>query len=482
MTTVAGLTILLGADAGSAMVVGVLSLDLSWAEPLLIVAGVAAFLRGQDRQIRQIGRILIGVALLLVSLRMIATAVEPLGSDDAVPILLDYLQTDPVSAFIIGALFTWLLHSSIAAVLLIVAFSHQDLLSPSLAVSLMLGANLGAGLIAVGLTRGAEAPVRRIPLGNLLFRGFGSVAALIALLVFNPPLGFAGSSTSVQIVNLHLAFNVLLAAVCLPLTAFAGGLIDRLVTDPLPEPRNNLTGEPSALDQAVVHMPSLALPSATRELLRMSRIVEMMLKPILELYQSGDRARIRGLRRLDDEVNEIHSAIKLYLAETIHSDMDESEARRAEELTNFAINLEQIGDILARNLARRANVISQSKLVFSNEGWKELTELHGRVLTTMQLALNVLISRDPELARQLVEAKEKVRDLERKSNWSHMQRLQRGRSKSIETSDLHLETTRALELINSLFASIAYPILAETGDLPDSGPPKLATLRPSEAG
>ncbi|HEY0917996.1 MAG TPA: Na/Pi cotransporter family protein, partial [Devosia sp.] len=105
---------------------------------------------------------------------------------------------------------------------------------------------------------------------------------------------------------------------------------------------------------------------------------------------------------------------------------------------------------------------------FSPAGWRELTELHHQVMANMHLALNVLVSEDRDSARQLLREKDRMRQAERASYGEHLKRLQSGAHLSIETSDIHLETVRALKTINSMFASVAYPILARSGDLLDS--------------
>ena len=277
-----------------------------------------------------------------------------------------------------------------------------------------------------------------------------------------------GDSAARQIINFHFAFNLALLLVCLPLTGLAGRLVERLVK---PKPTaeqlaNPLAHAASCLDQAVVGVPALALASATRELLRMAEIIERMLKPLMELYETGDPEKIRQARRLELAVDQAQSEIKLYLAKISYA--GEDDARRGDELSSFAINLEYVGDAISKTLLKLAETRRDQKLSFSPEGWRELNELHHRVMANMQLALNVLVSKDRESARQLLSEKDAMRSAERASHGRHLRRLQSGAQQSIETSNIHLETVRALKTINSLFASVAYPILAESGDLLDS--------------
>lgn len=464
LTLATGLALMLGADLGSAIVVQILSVDLGWLVPILLLAGGLLFFKSPSRDWRQGGRILIGIALILVALSMIAQATAPLRDADVLPQIVGYLSGDFVTAFLLGAAFTWLVHSSVASILLVATFAAHGLVPLELAVSLMLGANLGGGLIAVGLTRQSFIEARRITLGNVIFRGTGAVVALLAFHLLDPPVAWAGPDVARQVVNLHLGFNIVLLAVCLPLTGPVSRLVTRLVRlKPATDAVDSLPDAASALDQAVVGTPALALASATRELLRMAEIIERMLKPLMDIYETGDPEKIRQARKLEEAVDQAQSEIKLYLAR-INYRADE-EAERGLELANFAINLEYVGDAVSKTLLKLAETRRDQKLQFSPEGWRELNELHHRVMANMQLALNVLVSKDRDSARQLLAEKTAMGSAERRSYSEHLKRLQTGAVDSIETSNIHLETVRALKTINSLFASVAYPILKQSGEL-----------------
>jgi phosphate:Na+ symporter len=470
LTVQTGLALMLGADLGSSLVVQILSFDLSLLVPVLLLAGGLMFFKGPSRDTRQAGRVLIGISLILISLQMIGQATEPLRDSAMLPTVVGYLRGDFITAFLIGAAFTWLVHSSVASILLIATFAAQGLVPAELGVSLLLGANLGGGLIAVGLTRASFVEARRIAWGNLTFRGTAALVVLFGFHLLDPAIDWLGADAARQIVNLHLLFNGALIIFCLPLTGPVTRLVERLVKPKptLEQQLNPLAASASALDKAVIAQPALALASATRELLRMAEIIERMLKPLMELYETGDPEKIKQARQLERAVDQAQSEIKLYLAKINYGGDATDEAQRGRELTNFAINLEYVGDAISKTLLRLAEVRRDQKLQFSPAGWRELNDLHHQVMANMQLALNVLVSEDRESARQLLQEKDRMRSAERASYGEHMKRLQSGAAESIETSNIHLETVRALKTINSLFASVAYPILARSGDLLDS--------------
>lgn len=459
-----------GAEVGSALVTKLLTFNLTLLVPICLLAGTFMFMATEQRNWRQIGRIVVGVGLLVLSLEMIGQASEPLRDSELMPLVIDYFSGDPASAFLLAAIITWLFQSSIAAVLLMATFAARGLITPELGIVLVLGVNLGSSVIAPMLTRGADPKVRVVPIGNLLMRGAGSLVMLTLFLSLRPPVSMLGSTVAGQIVNGHILFNVLILLAGLPLSRLVYRASEWLVllsTKPQAAAALSQT-EVSALDEAALDTPSLALANATREVVGVCETVEVMLQRIIELYQKADTAGIEELAALDDRVDRRHAAIKLYLAKATLRPMSEEQAHRCQELLGACVKLEQVGDIIVRNMLAQVRKKMERGLEFTPEGWRELEEFHAAVLANARLAFNVLVSRDPETAHQLVREKERLRERERDASQNHFIRLRQGTAKSLETSSIHLDTIRDLKEINSLLAAIAYPVLEEQGMLRDS--------------
>lgn len=453
-----------GAEIGSALVVKLLTFDLSLLVPVCLVAGTVMFMATERRDWRQFGRILIGIGLLILSLEMIGQASEPLRQSTLMPVIVNYFSGDPVTAYLLAALITWLFHSSIAAVLLMVTLAGRGFIPPELGVVLVLGVNLGSSIIAPLLTRNAEPGVRVVPIGNLLMRGMGSLVMLILFLTFKPPVAFLGTSVPDQIVHAHILFNVLILLAGLPLAGLVYRASEKIVAlGTKSEPAALDVIELSALNESALDTPSQALANATREVVRVCETVEIMLKRIIELYESADADKIKALAALDDRVDKKHAAIKLYLAKVTKNPLSEDEALRCQELIGACVKLEQVGDIIVRNMLVHVRKKLERGLEFTPEGWLELCAFHASVLANARLAFNVLVSRDAETARQLVLEKDRLRDREKETSASHFLRLRDGTAKSVETSSIHLDTIRDLKQINSLLASMAYPVLEERG-------------------
>lgn len=466
ITGTAGLAILLGADVGSAIVVQLLTVRYEFLIPTLLLVGVGLFLRGQQRQTRQIGRILIGLALIFVSLDMIRLATAPLVENTGTASIMAYLARDPVTAFVIGALFAWIVHSSVAAVLLFVTLVSQGLMPQSAAIAMVLGANLGGAVIAYVLTLSAPLEARRMIVSNLFIRGGGAALLLVALTALGIPLMWLGASEAQRVLNLHLVFNIGVTVLALPVLT----PIMRLTTT-LMKPSNSkaaMLGRATALDSAVLDEPDRALSCATREIIHMGETIEAMLRSINPLFHKWNESQAESIAAGESSVRKMHFEIKLFLAKLNRGALDEEQSSKSLALSTLAVNLEAAADTIARNMIALARRLDVESVRFSDDGSREISDFHDRVLSNVQLALNVVMTQNPDDARELVAEKESVRNIEQNLQRRHLGRLQDGLTESIETSNIHQEALRALKQINTAFSMVAHPILLERGDLLES--------------
>ncbi|MBP6899914.1 MAG: Na/Pi cotransporter family protein [Burkholderiaceae bacterium] len=464
--TAAALAVMLGADVGSALMAVVFSFDLSWLSPLLIVVGVALFIAGQSGPGLggRIGRVLIGLGLITLALQLIVAATRPLTESPAVRALLVALPNEVLLDIVVGAALTVAAYSSLAIVLLTAALASQGLLPAGVALGLVLGANLGSGLLAIIATSRDSPATRRLPLGNLLFKLIGIAAAM-------PLLGSAHvllqdqawlPTVHEQVVAFHLGFNLVLAAVFIGFTAPIARLVERWLPEAKADAAQQRT---SHLDPVALATPSLAISCAAREALHQADIVEAMLRGMLSVLRDNDLELSERLRQRDDEVDRLYSAIKFYLTQISREALSEREGRRWTDIVSFTINMEQIGDGIERVLIDIEDKKIRPQRRFSDAGMAEICHLHERLLANLRLGMSVFLDGHARDARRLLEEKARFRDLEHAYAANHIARLQDNTAQSIETSSLHLDLLSELKRINSHICSIAYPILESRGAL-----------------
>jgi phosphate:Na+ symporter len=463
--TAAALAIMLGADVGTSLVAQIFSSRVGFLSPLLVLAGVIAFQMSKASRPRDLGRAVVGLGIVLLALHMISATAEPIRQSPMMSELLAALAGEPLLAALLAAVLTVLSTSSLAVVLMVIAFAASGLVTLPLAFALILGANLGSAVTPLIATLTASAEERRVPLGNFIFRLSGVVVMLPLLDSIAPYIARLEGSAARQVADFHTAFNIALALFFLPLIGPIAGFCIRLL------PARSDTeegGKPRYLEPAAFESPAVAIANAARETLRMGDIVARMLRQTVDVFRNDDRRLLREVEQLDDQVDALHEAIKLYLTEVSREALDKEDHKRAIDVITFPTNLEHVGDIVDKNLMEPAQKKIKNGLRFSSEGLTEICDMHKRLMDNFALALNVFMSGDVKRARQLLAEKVAFRELERHASESHLARLRSGKLESIETSSLHLDVLRDLKRINSHLTSVAYPILDTAGELRQS--------------
>ncbi len=458
------LAILLGAELGSALMTRVLILPVEAVLPFALLAGVTAFFKAKSRKMKQVGRIIIGLALVFISLGMIREATAPIGENAIIQSIAAYFRNDLISAYAVGAVLTWAMHSSLAAVLTFATFAATGMISAPVAAALVIGANLGGAVIPFGLLWSAERPARLIALGNLVARGTMTVIFLSVLLSGRVDIALFGASPAQQTVTLHILLNATLLLIALPCV----GVIVHLADSVLPRHSDKETDTLSALDPDALDHAPLALACAQRELLRMSETVQAILVPVIHLFRNWDPEQARVIERREDEIDRMHFDTKIYISRLRETDLQPSQEKKTLEIVAMANSLEEAADRIAVNLVTLAKKMSNEAITFSDEGLADIAHFHDQVVTNGQLALSVLTTGDAEAARQLVAEKDRIRFEEQKLQERHLKRLQVGAPASIETTNIHQDVLRVLKQINAALTYVAYPIAEETGDLLES--------------
>ena len=457
----AALAVMLGADVGTSLMAVVFSFDLSWLSPLLIFVGVVLYITRDKTTAGHLGRVAIGLGLILLSLQLIMQNTRPLVESPTVRTLLAALPNEVLLDIVVGAALTVLSYSSLAIVLLTATLAGSGMVPAGVALGLVLGANIGSGLLAVLSTAKSPIAARRLPIGNLMFKLLGCVVMIPLLGPVHRELQQWVGNVHQQVVVFHLAFNVAMAVLFIGFTGTLAAALERWFK----APRASGTERPQHLDPSALATPSLAISCAAREALHQADVVENMLRGILPVLRDNDLELAKRLRQLDDEVDSLYTSIKFYLTQVSREALSEREGRRWADVMSFTINMEQIGDIIERVLQDLEDKKIRPNRSFSDAGMGEICHLHERLVANLRLGMSVFLNGDLRDARKLLEEKTRFGDLEREYAATHIARLQDRSAQSIETSSLHLDLISDLKRINSHICSSAYPILDSAGAL-----------------
>ena len=460
---VPGLAVMLGANVGTTLIVQVLSFNVSELAPLLVLLGVLMFRRAQAAP-RDFGRVLIGLGLVLMALYQFINLLSPYEDAPSLRMMLGQVSTQPLLDVVLAAGLTWAMHSSVAVVLVVMSLAAQGTVPPAAAFALVLGANLGTAVnpMLEGST-GTNPADKRVPLGNLLNRLVGVAVVLPLLPHIGPWLMGVESGNARAVADFHSAFNLILAAVFLPLLKPWANLLCQLLPARVEQ---SDPGLPLYLDHAARDNPSIALGCAAREALRLTDVLTDMLKGLKAVLESADRRKLSEARRLDEVMDRLGMAIKTYVTALDSERLGEGDQTRVREILTFATNVVSAGDLIDGNLLGILNKMIKRGLVFSKAGQADVLGMIERLITNTRTAATLFMTGDVRSARQLVAEKEVFRSLETAAADAHFARFRAGEVDSIETSTLHLDTLRNLRGLNGyLVTAAAYPVLERHGEL-----------------
>ena len=448
--------VILGADIGTTITVQIITFKVYDYAIVFVGIGILLEFLGRKGPLQDIGQTILGFAFIFLALKILTDVFLPLAQDPLFKEILINLGKDPVAGIIIAALLTALLHSSVATIGLALTAAHNGLITLDAAMPIVLGANIGTCVSAITSSIGASVEAKRVALAHVMFKLIGVVIVLPFLALFTNLIGFSAQNLARQVANAHTIFNIAITLLFIPFI----GPFTRLVEILLPEKTaSEQRFVPKYLDKLVLESPSLALGQATREALRMADIVQDMLKQSIEVFKSNNTALMEKIEERDDDVDTLDREIKLYLTKLSQEGLTGEQARREMEIITFTNNLENIGDVIDKNLMELAKKKIKNQLSFSHKGLTEILEFHQKVMENFELGVSAFTSGDVELAHKLLRHKTRLGEIERDLRQAHINRLHLGLKESIDTSAIHLDVLTNLKRINSYIANIAYPIL-----------------------
>jgi phosphate:Na+ symporter len=444
--------VILGADIGTTVTVQLLAFNLLDYAPLIVFAGWAVSLA--KGSLGYVGRAILGFGFLFLGMKLIVDGTGPLKHSALFADILAALTGQAILLMIIAAVFTALVHSSAATIGLAISLGQSGLMPLEGAIPIILGANVGTAATALVASLGANTEARRVALAHAGFKIGGAVVFLPFIGPFIDVIRATSAEIPREIANAHTLFNVALAMLFLPFADWAADVITRLI----PDERRTETGA-IYLNPQTLDTPAVALGQALRETLRMGDVVVQSLKDSVAVLERNDEALMRQVIARDDLIDRLEEDIKQFLIQLGSQPLTEEQSERETALIFVIANLEEIGDVVEKNLMELAEKKLRGGHSFSQQGWAEIRDVFAKVIENLELALSALASQDPSVAEKVIRHKTRINVLERQLRQTHIQRLHEGLRESIDTSSLHLDILANLKRANSLAAGIAYAVL-----------------------
>jgi phosphate:Na+ symporter len=442
-----------GAAIGTTITVQLISFNVADYSLLLIALGFILTVTMKRRRYIALGNILLGFGFIFFGMKVMSDVTAPLKDFAAFQNTILILTHYPMWAMIFAALFTALFQSSAATLGIVISISRQGVFTLPATIPLIFGANIGTCATALLASLSASRDGKRVAWAHLFFKVFGvliffpfmtylaTVGAGATHFMASLPVPLGSDSMARQIANTHLIFNVLIALIFFPFMA----QLEKLVYGFLPRrPDETLEVRSKYLDLQILDTPSIAIGSCIREISRMARFVEEMMRTIGEAIFNREDRQWDFIHTRDDKVDKLQTSITRYLTNLTQKKLSEEELAKSIGLLYIVSDLENIGDIIDKNLLLLAQKMYYNNLEFSEAGKKELQELHHKVSEDLSATVVALTSSSREIAERVTGHKHMLTDYGQKLHLQHLKRLKEGLRETIETSSVHLDVINYL--------------------------------------
>ena len=404
--------IIMGANIGSTITAQLIAFKVTQLALLMVAVGFSMLFLSRQEKIKQYGGMLMGLGLVFFGMGVMSDAMNPLRSYQPFMELMKHME-NPLVGILVAAAFTGLIQSSAATTGIVIVMAAQGFITLQAGIALAFGANIGTCVTAMLAAIGKPREAVRAAVVHILFNVFGvllwisfipQLAEFVTWLSpVHPELSGAerlASEAPRQIANAHSIFNIANTMIFIGFTTQFARLVEKLVPDkPIEE---KLITRPKYLDEELLETPSLALDRARLEIGHMGDRVKEMLQDIMTAIVNGDRAMLKKIAKIDDEVDILHGHIVTYLGRISQKALTEQQTEVLMKLMGASNDLENIGDIIETDLVYLGNEGIDTQVAISKDTREMLNKLHAIVSTTAELAIDAVMGNDQQAAQEVI--------------------------------------------------------------------------------
>ena len=420
--------------------------------PLIALAGILLIMGSKRQRRRDVGRIMMGFAILMYGMELMSGAVSPLAEMPQFAGLLTAFE-NPLLGVLVGAVFTGIIQSSAASVAILQALAMTGSITYGMAIPIIMGQNIGTCITAMLSSVGASRNARRAALIHLLFNLTGAgvwLAVFWLVKVLAAPTMLARPVTLPGVAVIHTAFNLLCTMLLFP----AAGLLERAVLRLLPGEDGEKGTE---LDPRLLAAPAAALEKCRELAGDMAALARDNLRRGVAALTEVQPASAKELRRQEERIDRMEDVLGTFLVRLSGQTLTRRDNARAAELLALIGDFERLGDH-AMNLLESGEELRDKDISLPTEDRRELRVLTDAVEEIADLALDAFRREDPAVQAE-VEALEQVIDgLKEQLRSRRIRRMQQG-SGTMELgfvwSDVLTDLERAADHCSNIAGCVA---------------------------
>ena len=315
--------------------------------PLVALIGIIMIMGCKKNKRKDIGRIMVGFAVLMTGMTLMSQAMAPLKDSPEFQEKLTAFK-NPLLGVIVGAAFTGIIQSSAGSIGILMTFSGGSL-TYGMALPIIMGCNIGTCVTALLSTFGVSKDAKRVAWIHILVKIIGTIVLLPIILLLQKFTGFGDimneSVGYVGIAVMHTVFNVATTIMFLPFTAFLVKLSHIVVPDKKggedEVEENRLRG----LDERFLKTPAVAVETCRSTTIEMANITSEAINNALELLVSPyNEEKVQSVIEAEDLIDHYEDKINSYLVRLSKSSITGRDSRKVSKMMHCVGNFERISD------------------------------------------------------------------------------------------------------------------------------------------
>ncbi|NLN27532.1 MAG: Na/Pi cotransporter family protein [Firmicutes bacterium] len=455
MTLPQSLGVTLGAGVGTTVTPLMMTFKIEQYALLAVAAGFVIMFVAKRQRTRFVGQVVLGVGFLFYGMKVMSDSVVPLRESEFFVNYLISLGDRPLIALLISTIFTAIIQSSAATVMLAISLATQGILPFEAALPIVFGANIGTCGTALLSSIGATTEAKRVAISHVVYKAIAAFLLLPLLEPFGALVRMTSDVMGRQIAYSHVLFNVAMVIIFIPFTSQMAWLMRKIVPERETEA---LTAQPKYLDRLALNTPSVALDLAEQEVLRLQGIVMEMVDAVGEMITARDEKLIAETLATEEIVDVLYKEVSQYLSDLSQTTMSDVDSQRIVALLHVVNDLEHIGDSIVK-IARNVQKKLEGGLRFSDLGREEMLAYHVQVRDVINAAFESFRKRDAALAQQVLSREADLTQDERELRESHIARLRSGLSETRSTTSIHLDVLNGLRQMATHAGDVAHTVL-----------------------
>ena len=389
--------------------------------PVIALVGIILIMASKKQRRRDIGRILVGFAILMYGMELMKDAVSPLADMPEFSSLLTAFN-NPLLGVLVGAVFTGVIQSSAASVGILQALALTGSITYGMAVPIIMGQNIGTCVTALLSSIGVNRNAKRVSVIHISFNIIGTVVGLLLFYGGNALFHFAFVNAAVGAVGIafcHTVFNVFTTLLLLPFSRQLEKLARKVV-------QNEDKAEQFAfLDPRLLRTPGVAISECVNMTNAMGALAHQNLLYAIQQLSGYSEDRKAEIIANEDKLDVYEDRLGSYLVQISQHGVSMDDIRTVSRLLHAIGDFERIGDH-ALNLQESAQELHEKGLSFSESAHGELQVLLAALEDIMSRAFSCFDAASVEKAREVEPLEETIDRLIEEIRMRHIRRLQSG--------------------------------------------------------